>query len=196
MKKRILKIAGLTALCCMMSFAIACGSSSANESGDETADAVVNMIVDALESADASGDHRFGRESADASSSASADAASAEKLTSVLTEIRNDVQVGTAGSSLSAAGPTMALLNWSLMTQADDATITETVNAYLDTLSEDELAEFTEQMQTIDDTYQTLMGDDESSRSEYFSDAGVDASNFVLQTTAAYEAVMNAMGLR
>lgn len=107
-----------------------------------------------------------------------------------LSDIAEHVEVGTAGSSLKAAAPTAALMDWGVATPMTATEIDVAVKRYLATASPD----FTEQLMLVKDTYQLLLTDDGK---EYLETAGYEGNSYPwdMKTIPAVDAVFTAAGI-
>jgi hypothetical protein len=85
--------------------------------------------------------------------------AAAEDLSPILAEIRERMQPGTAGSSLTAQQLAVLLLDWSLQTGMDEAQIRAAAEAFLAPLSEEDRAAFAEQLGAVQSAAERLRGE-------------------------------------
>lgn len=117
------------------------------------------------------------------------------QLDALLADIRANVWIGTAGSSLRAAQEAVKLMNWSVNTPLNDEQIADCVKGYISGLSEDEAAEFEMQLDSVDGMYKLLL---EGGQEELMDDAGITESDipFGSDSIEAVESIMRAAGLR
>lgn len=114
-------------------------------------------------------------ESSEAEGSESEEVEVSEELMSILKHIHAEVEVGTSGSSLQVVNPTAKLMDWGVAAQEEDAVIRNTVQVYMEGLGSDEQAEFSEQLDFVYDTYQTLL---ENGQEGYLDDAGYTGDSY------------------
>ena len=118
-----------------------------------------------------------------------------DQLIAVLTDVEKNVQVGVAGSTLKAVPYAVQLLDWgagSTMTQSE---IKSAVTAWLSNKGNDAQVAFSQQMDLIDTTCQTLMG---SGARELLNSAGCQGvkGDWPVQASDRVEAILEAVGLR
>ena len=113
---------------------------------------------------------------------------------SILDEIDADVTVGTSGSSLTAVQAAVKLIEWGRGTGLDANEISDAATTWL-AAKNDDLAEFLQKLELVDDAYQKLLTD---GARELLDSAGcADAQiTWGSQPVEAVEAVMQAAGLR
>ena len=113
---------------------------------------------------------------------------------SILDEIDADVTVGTSGSSLTAVQAAVKLIEWGTGTGLDANEISDAATTWL-AAKNDDLAEFLQKLELVDDAYQKLLTD---GARELLDSAGcADAQiTWGSQPVEAVEAVMQAAGLR
>ena len=121
----------------------------------------------------------------------------ADVLSAILVDIKGNVEVGSAGSSLKAVPYAAALLNWASSSTLSQEEITAIVNEMLNTVSGDESAadEYNEQLGLVNADCQVLLSDDAQ---ELLSDAGctdVDTAAWSEQTAGVLGLVMAAAGV-
>jgi len=119
------------------------------------------------------------------------------ELTALLQEIRDRMHIGTAGSSLKAAGLAVDALNWGRESRLDLDAICFTLDAWLDTLDPDAQEEFFQQLESVDHSFQLLTVPGEEAEM-LLSDAGCEDMGYPWneQAVAAVENLMLAAGLR
>ena len=112
----------------------------------------------------------------------------------ILDEIDADVTVGTSGSSLTAVQAAVKLIEWGTGTGLDANEISDAATTWL-AAKNDDLAEFLQKLELVDDAYQKLLTD---GARELLDSAGcADAQiTWGSQPVEAVEAVMQAAGLR
>lgn len=123
------------------------------------------------------------------------------ELFTILNDIDQTVEVGTAGSSLKAVKPTSDLMNWAIGTQLVDEQIAKVVNIKLNSLTDEEKEEFVAQLTLLDDTYKVLLSEN---RDELLESSGNSNENFawidvIDENTTIFEnmeSLMNAAGVR
>lgn len=81
-----------------------------------------------------------------------------DQLTTVLDDIGKNVQLGVTGSSLKAVPYAVKLLDWGAASTMTQSEIKSAVAAWLSDKGNDEQVSFSQQMDLIDTTCQTLMG--------------------------------------
>ena len=113
---------------------------------------------------------------------------------SILDEIDADVTVGTSGSSLTAVQAAVKLIEWGTATGLDANEISDAATTWL-AAKNDDLEEFLQKLELVDDAYQKLLTD---GARELLDSAGcADAQiTWGSQPVEAVEAVMQATGLR
>lgn len=85
--------------------------------------------------------------------------AEAPELAQLLTEIRERMHPGTAGSSLTAQQLAAQLLDWSMQTDMDEAQIRAAVDEFLKPLGHLERTEFALQMASVSGAVDLLLGE-------------------------------------
>lgn len=118
-----------------------------------------------------------------------------QALTDVLADIAKNVQVGAAGSSLKAVPYAVKLLDWGAASTMTQSEIKPAVAAWLSGKGNDEQVSFSQQMDLIDTTCQTLMG---SGARDLLDSAGCQnvKGGWPVQASDRIEAVLEAVGLR
>lgn len=96
-------------------------------------------------------------------------------LISILDDIRDNMEVGTAGSSLKAVPYGAKLLDWSTDTTMDAKAVKEIVAEWLGGQDSDKLAEINEQLTLAVSTAQALTGENGK---ELMDSAGFDSENY------------------
>ena len=81
----------------------------------------------------------------------------AEVLKGLMTDFKDRIQPGTAGSSLKAAEQAVRLINWGISTQMTDEEISKTVGEYLAGMDSEQKENYLLQMDLLDSTYQQLL---------------------------------------
>ena len=99
----------------------------------------------------------------------------APDLSVILTEIQTDVEVGTAGSSLKAAIVAADVLDFTMATDISTEYLETQTAQYMNGLSEEDRAEFPDQMVILGETIHTLKDGDAQS---LLDDAGVTESSY------------------
>lgn len=113
----------------------------------------------------------------------------------ILDEIDQNVTVGTAGAYLKAVQSAVQLLDWGVATGLDPEEIKEAAVAWLSDKGNEEQLAFMEKMESVDDAYQKLLGDDawDLLISAGCADAAYPWSDAPVESI---EAIMEAVGLR
>lgn len=113
----------------------------------------------------------------------------------ILDEIDQNVTVGTAGAYLKAVQSAVQLLDWGVATGLDPEEIKEAAAAWLSDKGNEEQLAFMEKMESVDDAYQKLLGDDawDLLISAGCADAAYPWSDAPVESI---EAIMEAVGLR
>ena len=140
------------------------------------------------------------RSSSTSSSSAQDDDAKtqqADVLSAILVDIKGNVEVGSAGSSLKAVPYAVSLLDWASSSTLSQEEITAIVNDMFSTIPADDSAadEYNEQLGLVNADCQLLLSDDAQ---ELLSDAGctdVDPAAWSEQTVGVLGLVMAAAGV-
>ena len=111
----------------------------------------------------------------------------------VLTEIKEMVHPGESGSSLKSAQAAADALDFALGTELTGEAIRDMTQIYCESLSEDAAAEFTEQLQLLDETLSTLQS---AGGKALLDDAGVADSSYPWTDDAfeRAEAIVQACG--
>lgn len=132
---------------------------------------------------------------ATAQSGQSGAATGTQALTDVLADIAKNVQVGVTGSSLKAVPYAVKLLDWGAASTMTQSEIKSAVAAWLSGKGNDEKVSFSQQMDLIDTTCQTLMG---SGARDLLDSAGCRdvKGDWPVQASDRVEAVLEAVGLR
>ena len=118
-----------------------------------------------------------------------------DQLTTVLDDIEKNVQLGVTGSSLKAVPYAVKLLDWGAASTMTQSEIKSAVAAWLSGKGNDEQVSFSQQMDLIDTTCQTLMG---SGARDLLDSAGCQnvKGGWPVQASDRIEAVLEAVGLR
>ena len=113
---------------------------------------------------------------------------------SILDEIDADVKVGTSGSSLSAVQAAAKLIEWGVNTGLSAKEIDDAATTWLSSKT-DNLTEFLQKLELVDDAYQKLLTDQAR---DLLDSAGCENTEITWgsEPVAAVEAVMQAAGLR
>lgn len=106
---------------------------------------------------------------------AAVDEAEKAYLISILDDIRDNMEVGTAGSSLKAVPFGAELLDWSLDPTMDAKAVKDVVAEWLGEQDSDKLAEINEQLMLAVNTAQALTGE---SGKELMESAGFESENY------------------
>lgn len=106
---------------------------------------------------------------------AAVDEAEKAYLISILDDIRDNMEVGTAGSSLKAVPFGAELLDWSLDPTMDAKAVKDVVAEWLSEQDSDKLAEINEQLMLAVNTAQALTGE---SGKELMESAGFESENY------------------
>lgn len=89
---------------------------------------------------------------------AAADKKDIENMKTVLKEIKEDVRVGTAGSSMNAVKVAADMLNWGVETKLSDETVQAEVKNWYASLSQDDKDDFNEEFKSVYSVYKQLIG--------------------------------------
>lgn len=113
----------------------------------------------------------------------------------ILDEIAKNVQVGTAGSFMTAVQAAVKLLDWGTATGLDTEEIKSATVAWMMDKGNDEQVAFAEKMALVDEAYQKLLGEDAE---ELLTSAGCEDAAYPWSDglVESIEAVMEAIGLR
>ncbi len=113
----------------------------------------------------------------------------------ILDEIEQTVQVGTAGSYLSAVKAAANMLDWAMGTGLDSQEIKAATIAWLMDKGNDAQVAFADKLRQVDDAYHQLLG---PGAQELLESAGCDTAAYPWSDgpVEAIEAVMDAVGLR
>ena len=113
---------------------------------------------------------------------------------SILDEIDETVTVGTSGSSLTAIQAAVKLIEWGTDAGLDTQEISDAATTWL-AAKNDDLTEFLQKLELVDDAYQKLLTDDAR---ELLDSAGCADTQITWgsQPVESVEAVMQAAGLR
>ena len=113
----------------------------------------------------------------------------------ILDEIVKNVQVGTAGSFMTAVQAAVKLLDWGTTTGLDTEEIKGATVAWMMDKGNDEQVAFAEKMALVDEAYQKLLGEDAE---ELLTSAGCEDAAYPWSNSPveSIEAVMEAIGLR
>ena len=113
---------------------------------------------------------------------------------SILDEIEADVKVGTSGSSLTAVQAAAKLIEWGTDVGLDANEISDAATTWLSSKT-DNLTEFLQKLELVDDAYQKLLTD---GARELLDSAGCESTEITWgsQPVEAVEAIMQAAGLR
>lgn len=138
--------------------------------------AVSAMALSACAKSDTSTPDSSKTETTDtASDAADINAEDEEKLISVLVDIRDNMEVGTAGSSLKAVPFGAELLDWSIDTTMNANETKQVVAEWLSEQDSDKLAEINEQLMLAGNTAVALIGE---SGKELMESAGFESENY------------------
>lgn len=118
-----------------------------------------------------------------------------DQLTTVLDDIEKNVQLGVTGSSLKAVPYAVKLLDWGAASTMTQSEIKSAVAAWLSEKGNDAQVAFSQQMDLIDTTCQTLMG---SGARDLLDSAGCQnvKGGWPVQASDRVEAILEAVGLR
>ncbi len=121
----------------------------------------------------------------------------ADVLSAILVDIKGNVEVGSAGSSLKAVPYAVSLLDWASSSTLSQEEITAIVNDMFSTIPADDSAadEYNEQLGLVNADCQVLLSDDAQ---ELLSEAGctdVDTAAWSEQTVGVLGLVMAAAGV-
>ncbi len=118
-----------------------------------------------------------------------------DELATVLDDIEKNVQLGTAGSSIKVVPYAVKLLDWGTASTMTQSEIKSAVAAWLSGKGNDEQVSFSQQMDLIDTTCQTLMG---SGARDLLDSAGCQnvKGDWPVQASDRVEAILEAIGLR
>ena len=113
----------------------------------------------------------------------------------ILDEIAKNVQVGTAGSFMTAVQAAVKLLDWGTATGLDTEEIKSATVTWMMDKGNDEQVAFAEKMALVDEAYQKLLGEDAE---ELLTSAGCEDAAYPWSDgpVESIEAVMEAIGLR
>lgn len=113
----------------------------------------------------------------------------------ILDEIAKNVQVGTAGSFMTAVQAAVKLLDWGTVTGLDTEEIKSATVAWMMDKGNDEQVAFAEKMALVDEAYQKLLGE---GAEELLTSAGCEDAAYPWSDgpVESIEAVMEAIGLR
>ena len=113
----------------------------------------------------------------------------------ILDEIAKNVQVGTAGSFMTAVQAAVKLLDWGTATGLDTEEIKSATVAWMMDKGNDEQVAFAEKMALVDEAYQKLLGEDAE---ELLTSAGCEDAAYPWSDgpVESIETVMEAIGLR
>ena len=113
---------------------------------------------------------------------------------SILDEIDADVKVGTSGSSLSAVQAAAKLIEWGVNTGLSAKEIDDAATTWLSSKT-DNLTEFLQKLELVDDAYQKLLTDQAR---DLLDSAGCESTEITWgsQPVEAVEAIMQAAGRR
>ena len=156
--------------------------------------AVSAMALSACAKSDTSTPDSSKTETTDtASDAADINAEDEEKLISVLVDIRDNMEVGTAGSSLKAVPFGAELLDWSIDTTMNAHETKQVVAEWLSEQDSDKLAEINEQLMLAGNTAVALIGE---SGKELMESAGFESENYPWTDakTDIINSVMNGVG--
>lgn len=113
----------------------------------------------------------------------------------MLDDIEKNVQPGVTGSSLKAVPYAVKLLDWGAASTMTQSEIKSAVAAWLSGKGNDAQVAFSQQMDLIDTTCQTLMGSDAR---DLLDSAGCQnvKGDWPVQASDRVEAILEAVGLR
>ena len=101
-----------------------------------------------------------------------------EELSLLLGELRQNVSIATAGSSLRAASMAARLLDWAETADISDEQILAALEPWLGDLDDGVPAEFREQLAAVWSAAAILTGDDPAQAEALLSDAGCENSAY------------------
>lgn len=167
--------------------------------------ALAGTMVFSLAACGSKGSSSSSSSSAGTSTSSSTSSSSAQEdaktqqidvLSAILVDIKGNVEVGSAGSSLKAVPYAAALLNWASSSTLSQEEITAIVNDMFSTIPADDSAadEYNEQLGLVNADCQVLLSDDAE---ELLNDAGCADVNtdWSEQTAGVLGLVMAAAGV-
>ena len=126
------------------------------------------------------------------------DPAAQEALSALLGELRQNVTVGTAGSSLRAAAMAARLLDWAETAAIGDEQILAALEPWLGAPEDGVPADFREQLAAVDNMFRLLTGEPGEEAEAILSDAGCEDCGYPWSegAIAAVERIMALAGLR
>ena len=121
-----------------------------------------------------------------------------EELAALLGEVRQNVSIGTAGSSLRAAAMAAKLLDWAEDARIPDVQIRGALEPWLGQPEDGVPADFLEQLQAVDGMVSRLTGDSAEEAEGILSDAGCEDCGYPWSDEAAATVarIMALAGLR
>ncbi len=130
--------------------------------------------------------------------SPAADPAAQEQLSALLGELRQNVTIATAGSSLRAVAMAAKLLDWAEQAKSSDEQIRSALEPWLAGPEDEIPAEFLEQLGAVDGMFTRLTGDSAHEMEGLLSDAGCENCGYPWSAEAAatVERIMALAGLR
>ncbi len=117
--------------------------------------------------------------------SPAADPAAQEQLSALLGELRQNVTIATAGSSLRAVAMAAKLLDWAENADITDEQIRAALEPWLAPLEDGVPADFTEQLQAVDNMVRLLTLESGQEAEGLLSDAGCDDCGYPWSEEAA-----------
>ncbi len=128
----------------------------------------------------------------------SAPSAGTAELSALLGELRENVSIATAGSSLRAAAMAARLLDWAEGAQLTDAEILAALTPWLGPLDDGVPADYLEQLGAVDGAIRNLEELDEEQARSLLSDAGCEGCGYPWSehAQALAERIMTLAGLR
>lgn len=126
------------------------------------------------------------------------DPAAQETLSALLGELRENVTIGTAGSSLRAVSMAAKLLDWAEDAKIGDQQILSALEPWLEPLEDGVPAEFREQLASVDNMVRLLTVGPGAEAEGLLSDAGCDDCGYPWSegAVATVERIMALAGLR
>lgn len=126
------------------------------------------------------------------------DPAAQEQLSALLEELRQNVTIATAGSSLRSVAMAAKLLDWAEQAKISDEQIRSALEPWLAGPEDEIPAEFLEQLGAVDGMFTRLTGDSAHEMEGLLSDAGCENCGYPwsAEATATVERIMALAGLR
>lgn len=116
-------------------------------------------------------------------------------LTALMEGFAENLQPGTAGSSLKAAKEAVRLMDWGMVTKMTEAEIKETVEAFFDGKDSEFIEDYTMKLEQLDETCQLLLTDGQE---DFLTSAGCTDTAYPWggKPIAAVETFFGLVGLR